>query len=191
MTVAGKSLLVILLVTVTMLVHAEDAGHWQCLTGIVVDTAKRPEIITAVRFYNKVPPDPHHMDLIWPSLSRNDPQVRDITHNKVSPLLRHVIQSVSRQGEAMLMGANGGLVATIDKSSDFWQGDEDQFLSVIGLRDGQVHVESDVSDESTASIQVRISTPVFDPATHKAIGVLMLGFDSFVLDYLRTCDDSR
>ena len=169
-------------------VLAGPAGRWQCISGIVIDTARRAEIVASVQHYNQAPPDPHQLDAEWPTLVSTDEPLRKVLRNPAAKLMRHVIQSVSQQGEAFLMGANGGLVASTDKSTDFWQGDEDQFTQAIGLASGQVHVDDQVSDESTHSIQVRLSTPVYDPATQKAIGVLMLGFDAFVLDYLRTCD---
>lgn len=160
---------------------------WSCLNRYVVTLARRAELVTAVQAYNKAPPDYLALDARWAALPEGAPEVsRVLTHPLVTKL-EQTISSVSYRGEGMIMGRDGGLVAATNKTTDFWQGDETQFTQAIGLLPGQVHVEGDTADESTHSMLVKISTPIIDPVTRQGIGVLMLGFDQFVVDYEETC----
>ena len=160
---------------------------WDCLDHFVVDLAQREEVVQAVRDYNKAPADVHALDLLWPSFGNSDPDLNKVLQHPVARLLSTTIESVSYQGEGFLMGANGGLVAATEKTTDFWQGDETQFSDAVTLMVGQVHIEGETIDQSSHSMLIKISTPVYDPIAKQNIGVLMLGFDQFVVDFDDTC----
>jgi len=164
---------------------------WSCLNRYVVALARRAEVVMAVQGYNNAPQDIHGLDARWATLPDTVADVaRVLTHPLVAELER-TISAVSYQGEGLLMGRDGGLVAATNKTTDFWQGDETQFTRAIVLEQGQVHVEGDTTDQSTHSMLVKISTPVVDPVSRQAIGVLMLGFDQFVVDFAETCAPNK
>ena len=180
----------LLTLALAMSVQADDISvnpAWDCLGFTVVELAHKPELIEAVRTYNLSPPDVHALDLVWDSFSAQDADLRKVLLHPVTPLIQQAIEHISMQGEGFLMGANGGLVAATDKTTDFWQGDESQFSDAVLLPDGQWHIEGDIADDSSHSMLIKISSPVYDPKTHKSIGVLMLGFDQFVVDFEETC----
>lgn len=164
---------------------------WSCLNRYVVTLARRAELVTAVQAYNKAPPDYAALDAQWAVLSEDAPDVSRVLTHPLVAMLEQTISSVSYHGEGMVMGRDGGLVAATGKTTDFWQGDETQFTRAIGLLPGQVHVEGDIPDESTHAMLIKISTPIIDPVTRQAIGVLMLGFDQFVVDFEETCAPNR
>src|SRR5690606_22664096 len=91
-----------------------------------------------------------------------------------------------------LIGLNGGLVAATYKTSDYYQGDEDQFMQAIGLSQGQVWMEQHVADESASAMLVKIAVPVFGRDANEVeqqapIGVLVLGLYEFVLELYADC----
>ncbi len=165
--------------------------RWACLGPSVTELARREELVAAVRSYNSAPPDVHSLDLLWPTFGLSDIELLSVLKHPVVPLLQSSITRISLQGEGFLMGADGGLVAATDKTTDFWQGDETQFTRAIRLAPGQWHIEGEVEDDSSHSMLIKISTPIFDQDVGQNIGVLMLGFDQFVVDFQQNCAEVK
>lgn len=183
--------LVLLMASPVVAEEVAVQDSWGCLGASVVALAQNDALVLAARYYNESPPDVHTMDAQWPSLTKDDEALAQVLDHPVAALMRTTIRQISIQGEGFLMGANGGLVAATDKTTDFWQGDESQFSEAIGLAPGSLHLEGDIEDDSSHSMLIKVSTPVYDPATQKNIGVLMLGFDQFIVDFQETCSKDR
>lgn len=189
-----KSVLFFVLLLLAPVLQAETVSGnpaWSCLNRYVVALARRAEVIGAVQRHNQAPPDFRLLDRHWPGWPESAPEVARVITHPLVPMMEQTISSVSYLGEGLLMGQDGGLVAATGKTTDFWQGDETQFSAALPLAQGQVHVEGDTADASTHSMLIKISTPVVDPATRQVIGVLMLGFDQFVVDFQDTCAANR
>ena len=168
-----------------------SVSHAYCLTPSVVKLSQHPIIIKRLTTFNaRNDVDPAQIDSIWPYLSDNSPYIVPLINNSASQLLRAYISQVSLTGEGFLIGLNGGLAATTNRTTDYWQGDEEQFLQAINLSQGSVHIINSYTDLSADSKLDKISTPIFDTTTSAStpIGVLVIGFDSFVLNFKKLCD---
>lgn len=163
--------------------------HLKCLSTQVSEFAKDPVIIAGVNNYNSSPPNPQKLDQLWPTLQPGDQYLDGIINNAAANAMREWIKRISIQGEGLLIGRNGGLVAATEKTTDFWQGDEAQFLDAIGLPEDRVYVQAEMLDESTHLMLIKMSSPIYNPRSQQAIGVLVIGFDQFVIDFAEPCKD--
>jgi hypothetical protein len=84
--------------------------------------------------------------------------------------------------EIFLMDRQGCIVAESEKTSDYWQGDEDKFVKTFAGGGGAVFIDEPVYDESTHSPLIQVSVPVFEPVSGKAIGVMTVGLNIGVLE---------
>lgn len=163
--------------------------HLECLEAQVTELARHPQLIASINNYNTSPPNPQSLDKIWNELKAGDNILENIINNPSGEVMRNWIKHISIQGEGLLIGRNGGLAAATEKTTDFWQGDESQFLKAIGLSTGKVYVQHEMLDESTHLMLIKISAPIFNPRTKHPIGVLVIGFDQFVIDFVEPCKE--
>lgn len=89
--------------------------------------------------------------------------------------LREIQKSAPYYAEIFVMDNLGANVAMADKTSDYWQGDEDKFIKSFAGGAGAVFVDNVKFDDSSQTYVVQISVPVKDGAT--AIGAITFGID--------------
>lgn len=77
--------------------------------------------------------------------------------------------------ESFLMDDQGANVAMTNKTSDYWQGDEDKFTASYLGGKGAVHIGPVKFDSSAQAYLVQVSVPVLDAG--RAIGALTIGID--------------
>lgn len=156
------------------------------------DTTIRKETLA----YNKHHMDVHTIDLKWPSLKTTAPEVESIISNPASRIIKRYIESHSIEGEGFLIGLDGGLVAATNKTSDFYQGDEEQFLKPMKLPFGEAWTKQGIVDESAAALLIKVAVPVFSTdqtvspkpkKREKPIGVLVVGLYEFVISMSDGC----
>lgn len=82
--------------------------------------------------------------------------------------------------EVFVMDNKGANVAMTDKTSDYWQGDEDKFIKSYNAGKGAIHYGDEEFDESTQSYLVQVSVPVI--SNGKAIGAITFGIDLGTFD---------
>lgn len=75
--------------------------------------------------------------------------------------------------ESFLMDNQGANVAMTNKTSDYWQGDEDKFTNSFKGGAGGVDIGKSKFDDSAKAYLIQISVPVVDGG--KAIGALCVG----------------
>ena len=89
--------------------------------------------------------------------------------------LRTIQKSAPYYAEIFVMDNQGANVAMTDKTSDYWQGDEDKFTKSFNGGAGAIHVSDVKFDDSTQAYLVQVSVPVKDG--DKAIGAITIGID--------------
>jgi hypothetical protein len=89
--------------------------------------------------------------------------------------LRTIQKSAPYYAEIFVMDNQGANVAMTDKTSDYWQGDEDKFTKSFNGGAGAVHISDVKFDDSTQAYLVQVSVPVKDG--DKAIGAITIGID--------------
>ena len=165
-----------------------------CLAPSVVKLSQHPTIIKSLNKFNTEKLlDPITIDNLWPSLNNDSSYISSLLNNSAAILIRAYISQVSLTGEGFLIGLNGGLVAATNRTSDYWQGDEAQFLEAIRLKINEFYIIGEYEDASADSRLIKIAAPVFDLSSsdRTPIGVLVIGFDSYVLNFKKLCDDSN
>lgn len=166
-----------------------DAGSIHCLVNSAIELSKQSSIISAIKAYNTNPLDPQALDKVWNTLTLEDSLIVSLLNNPAADMMRQLIQVSSIQGEGLLIGLNGGLVAATEKTTDFWQGDEYQFTKALHLQPGETFLQQDIIDESTHSMLLKISIPVYDESNKNSIGVLVIGLDQFVINMGGHCPE--
>ncbi len=112
------------------------------------------------------------LDRQWRATSgTDDPLIERYLQNPCADFLRARREERSDWAELFVMDDQGCLVATSDKTSDFWQGDEAKWQESFHGGDGRIHYGRFELDDSTRSYVLQISVPVRD-AAGATIGVL-------------------
>ncbi|MBF0252964.1 MAG: hypothetical protein HQL29_04025 [Candidatus Omnitrophica bacterium] len=186
-----KILLMNVLLCLVMLVvnTASDCRNVSEIKGIaetkIKNIANRPEVVEAVKEANKEAvrslSEIFSLDSKWKASEADDAWVRSFSNNDCAGFLRQ-IRNKNNSGknafgfsEMFVMDKQGNIVAETEKTSDYWQGDEDKFTrSFIGDK-GEIFIANKFYDESSQLYLIQVSVPVTDPDTGKAIGVLMVG----------------
>ena len=165
----------------------EDDVDVSCMLSPIIKLAGHPSIIKLVNEFNqREPPDHELLDSRWPTLPDDSPELQAVLENPVTPLLKSFIALVSLQGEGMVIGKDGGLAAATNHTTDYWQADEAQYQLVMESDDNSPKIIESNQDESTGIILIKISVPILD-AQQQKIGVLVIGFDSFVMEFRELC----
>lgn len=148
-----------------------------------------PLIIEAVKAGNKETKTLNYikqMDKKWiESATKSTPEIEEliqkILKNKYSDYLREFKKKSPEYAEIFVMDNQGANVAMSDKTSDYWQGDEDKFVRSFAGGAGKIFVDKPKFDASSKAFTVQVSVPVIDPETKKAIGAITAGVDINIL----------
>jgi hypothetical protein len=132
-----------------------------------------PIIVEAVKAQNakaKSLEDIRQMDEKWKKTNGIAPFMQALMNSKLGMHLRTVQESQIYYVDILVMDNQGANVGMTDKTSDYWQGDEDKFQKSFSNGEGAIFVGDEEFDDSTQAFLVRISVPVVDG--EKAIGVI-------------------
>lgn len=137
-----------------------------------------PVIVKAVKAENqknRTLQQINEMDQKW----LNTPGIADYMKGMMeSDCARHlesIQKSAEYYAEIFVMDNQGANVAMTDKTSDYWQGDEDKFIKSFKSGAGELFVDEVEFDDSTQAYLVQVSVPVMDG--DKAIGAITFGID--------------
>jgi len=132
-------------------------------------------IVRAVREANETPRTMTEIEAIdakWIETVGVDEFMRGIIDHPAAERLRELRASHPALREAILTDRLGANVASTNKTSDFYQGDEEKFREAFNDAKGGVYVGSIYRDESIQSYSVPIGVPVLDEG--RVIGVLVI-----------------
>jgi hypothetical protein len=164
-----------------------------CLAAEFITWVHSSDVQTWLNDYNTHShiDDVKALDTTWAQLDSNSREIQTVLQHPAASALRAYQNHYSVLGESFLIGANGGLVATTDRTSDYWQGDEAQFLDTVKLPDGQFKLFTARVDDSAHALLAKLAIPIYtskNTGTDKQpIGVLVLGFDQMVVDFELPC----
>lgn len=113
------------------------------------------------------------LDEKWLKTAGYDDFMKSLMNSDCARALNDAAKSHTFIVEAFVMDANGANVCMIDKTSDYWQGDEAKHEKSYAGGKGAVFVDKVKFDESTQSYIAQISVPVMDG--DKAIGAVTFG----------------
>jgi len=160
-----------------------------CLAKEFIDWTESDDVLGWLEEYNRntTLAQVQERDRNWPQYNTDDPTVLAVLHHPAAGALRALQNHYAVLGESFLIGANGGLVAATDRTSDYWQGDEAQFTDAVKLARGSFRVIRSSLDESARAMLAKMIIPIYARNADRVIGVLVLGFDQMVVDFERPC----
>jgi len=141
---------------------------------VVQQWASDPIVVQAVREANANPRSMDEIETInreWEAATGVTPFIRALIDHPAARRLKELRASSPEIQEAFLTDALGANVAITNKTSDFYQGDEVQYLEAFNQGKGGVHIGELSLDESIHSYSVHVGVPVLDQG--KPIGVLL------------------
>lgn len=113
-------------------------------------------------------------DQIWVGTSgESKALIQAITTNEVAEYFKRRVESNDAITEVFLTDNQGANVAAYPPTGDYWQGDEDKWISSFNRGNGVMYLGPIERDESTNTDQVQISSPI--KSQGKTIGVLIMG----------------
>jgi hypothetical protein len=107
--------------------------------------------------------------------------------NEAGKLLKSYVDHNPAFSEAVLTDNQGANVAAYPVTSDYWQGDEEQWTTAFNKGDGKIHMGAIERNPSTDVDAVKLASPVLDEEGG-TIGVLVVGV---TLDYLKERSETR
>ncbi|MBI1422413.1 MAG: hypothetical protein GC149_03030 [Gammaproteobacteria bacterium] len=114
-------------------------------------------------------------DQEWMAATGVTPFMKAMMENPAAKELKKLEASKPYFDELFLMDNQGANVAMTNKTSDYWQGDEDKFTESYKGGQGAVHIGKVKFDKSSQAYLVQVSVPVMDGG--KAIGAITIGIN--------------
>lgn len=114
-------------------------------------------------------------DKEWMAATGVTPFMKAMMENPAAQELKKLEASKPYFDELFLMDNQGANVAMTNKTSDYWQGDEDKFTESYKGGQGAVHIGKVKFDKSSQAYLVQVSVPVMDGG--KAIGAITIGIN--------------
>jgi len=142
--------------------------------AVVRTWAADPIVVQAVREANASPRSMDEIETLnreWEEATGVTEFMRTLIDHPAAQRLKELRSSNPEIQEAFLTDAIGANVAITNKTSDFYQGDEVQYLEAFNQGKGGVHIGDLSLDESIHSYSIHLGVPVLDQG--KPIGVLL------------------
>jgi hypothetical protein len=142
--------------------------------SVVRQWASDPIVVQAVREANARPRSMDEIEGInreWEEATGVTEFMRSLIEHPAARRLKELRSSSPEIQEAFLTDALGANVAITNKTSDFYQGDEAQYLEAFDQGKGGVHIGELSLDESIHSYSIHVGVPVLDQG--QPIGVLL------------------
>lgn len=115
------------------------------------------------------------LDEQWQAADGITDFMRNLMESECGRHLRNIKSKAPSYTEIFVMDNQGANVAISDKTSDYWQGDEDKFIKSYNQGNGGLHISDAQWDESSQATIVQVSVPVKDG--NNVIGALTIGLD--------------
>jgi len=112
-------------------------------------------------------------DTEWMAATGVNATMKALMENAAAKELEKIETSQPFYFESFLMDNQGANVAMTNKTSDYWQGDEEKFTESYKGGTGEIFIGEPKFDESAKTYLIQVSVPV--KADGKAIGVLTIG----------------
>lgn len=141
-------------------------------------TGNDPAIVKAVKEENakgKSLDQIKEMDAKWQAHAGVADYMQALMDSECGKHLQGIQKNSEYLSEIFVMDNQGANVAMVNKTSDYWQGDEAKFQKSFAEGKGAVFVDDVKFDDSTQTYLVQVSVPVMDGG--KAIGAITFGVD--------------
>ena len=110
------------------------------------------------------------IDKGWPTASDNSPLIHGILNNPTSLELKKLKSNFPKHVEIFLTDKYGALIAATNRTSDYYQADEDWWKFAYSLGRGKAYISQPQLDESSKTYGVQMAIPVV--VNGKVVGIL-------------------
>ena len=144
----------------------------------LVKLGSEPAIVAAVKAENgknKSMALIKETDEKWKATPGTDDFMKSLMSSECGQKLRAIQKTKPYYAEIFVMDNQGANVAMTDKTSDYWQGDEDKFTQSYKNGQGAVHISDVEFDDSTQAYVVQVSVPVKEG--DQVIGAVTIAMD--------------
>jgi hypothetical protein len=158
--------------------QAESSELVSALVPTIKKWGENPVIVAAVKEQNakKLGLDAiQKRDKEWMATTGLDDQMKSLMKNSAATELNSLEATKPYFFESILMDNQGANVAMTNKTSDYWQGDEDKFTNAYKAGAGGVDIGKSKFDDSAKAYLIQISVPVTDAGA--VIGALCVGIN--------------
>ena len=115
------------------------------------------------------------LDRQWIAAQDADPLIQSRLGNDMAANLRAYL-SFSENSEVILTDQYGALVAATNRTSDYYQADEEWWQAAFDDGQGNVYIGQPEYDESSAAFSLKVAVPVRAPNTETIVGVLSASY---------------
>nr|MBA3273857.1 hypothetical protein [Chthoniobacterales bacterium] len=129
----------------------------------------------------------------WAGLPETDPQLREILHNRIADQWHSVRENRMRFAEVMVTDATGRLIAATNKTSDYFQADEDWWQQTreisprVRLEDARWDSSAQSPTGSSGLLVVNVCIPLTSAADKSFLGAMKVSLDAaWLADHLQT-----
>lgn len=99
-------------------------------------------------------------DKAWSKTESDNAIIKKYTENRIAVSMREILKIRKVPAEIFLTDMHGGLVAASNKTSDFYQADEEWWKEAFNNGKGAISVSDVGFDESTQQFVIRVAMPV-------------------------------
>jgi signal transduction histidine kinase len=111
------------------------------------------------------------MDKRWIAAKPGDPILKEYLESRVSIGMSETLKARTKISEIFITDKYGGLVAASDKTSDFYQADEEWWQRAYNDGKGDIYVSDIEFDESSKNWVISIAVPIKDLISNEVIGI--------------------
>jgi len=112
------------------------------------------------------------LDKKWGKLTEKDPLLKQLLENELAMTLKAFKTVEGSFGEIFVTDKIGRLVASTNKTTDYWQADEDWWQKSYNKGKGQIFLSKFGYDQSSRVYSVDICIPVYSNKDHKLVGII-------------------
>ena len=98
--------------------------------------------------------------------------INQLINNEAADKIRSYLEEVVSQKEILATDRYGALITASNRTSDYYQADEEWWQVAWNNGEGAVYFGTPVLDESSGAVSIDIAMPIHDPNTNKPIGVI-------------------
>ncbi|MGK9475612.1 PDC sensor domain-containing protein [Melioribacter sp. OK-6-Me] len=116
------------------------------------------------------------IDSEWQNTSGLNDFMKELINNECSRYLKSLMKQKPYLVEIFVTDNKGANVAMSNKTSDYWQGDEDKFTKCFNSGQGKIFYGKQTFDESVQTYVIQVSVPVKKGGI--TIGTATFGIDT-------------
>ncbi len=151
----------------------DNLHSWTAYSGLVTWVERQIQEIPAL-MKGEFAADIDSIEERWADLEPDHPTLKIFLDNQVARALVRLQSRYPLFAELLLTDATGRLVAATNKTSDYWQADEEWWIRASGLQADGVWIEGIHFDESAAVYSFDVALPLMDASSPSGppIGVI-------------------